>query len=99
MKAGTIIAIVSNDDVLHPQSGKSIGQSPLRLKSELQIQGWAACAIANAKIIKAERLQSILQPDWEQPSRETLPNINRQRIEHFNLPGKTKRTHANVNSP
>ncbi|KAA6352679.1 MAG: hypothetical protein EZS28_051794, partial [Streblomastix strix] len=42
---------------------------------------------------------SILQPDWEQPSRETLPNINRQRIEHFNLPGKTKRTHANVNSP
>ncbi|KAA6394942.1 MAG: hypothetical protein EZS28_009537 [Streblomastix strix] len=73
MKAGTIIAIVSNDNMLHPQSGKSVGQSLLKLKSKLQIQGWPACAIADAKMIKAERLKSILHPDWEQPSRETLP--------------------------
>ncbi|KAA6382995.1 MAG: hypothetical protein EZS28_021479 [Streblomastix strix] len=58
IKAGTIIAIVSNDDVLHPYSGKSIGQSLLKLKSELQIQGWAACRVRNSLIYQIRQIRT-----------------------------------------
>ncbi|KAA6355499.1 MAG: hypothetical protein EZS28_048974 [Streblomastix strix] len=62
------------------------------------MQSWAANTIANAKMIKDERLQSIFRPYWEQQTRETLPDIREQSIEHFSLLWGTKRTHVDANS-
>ncbi|KAA6387007.1 MAG: hypothetical protein EZS28_017465 [Streblomastix strix] len=79
-----VVAIVIGDDVLEPQKGKSIGQNLWKLKYDLQIQSCAAYAIADANMIYAEHLQSIIL-FIAQHNLEWNPRIMGQLIQSLNV--------------